>query len=129
MTSTTIASSCKEFTPISSLLHDHKTGVSILATQLQDHAVAHDLAWYNVSSYVMDLVHFIHDITGLSYAVSVASVTLGMRFFLILPFGIISLRADPNLTHDIKSLEAQIKATKDATKRNLLVSKYKKLRE
>ena len=125
ITSTVVPSSISATSP-SWLLVDQPSP-SILATQLQDHVVANDLAWYNVSSYVMDLVHFTHDITGLSYAVSVASITLGIRLFLILPFGIVSLRADPNIDQDIESLEKQIKATKDTTRHNLLVSKYKKM--
>ena len=126
--STTVPSISATSTSPSLLLVDQPCP-SILATQLQDHVVANDLAWYNVSSYVMDLVHFTHDITGLSYAVSVASITMGIRLFLILPFGIVSLRADPNIDQDIDNLGKQIEATKDATKHKLLVSKYKALRD
>ena len=100
---------------------------SILATQVQDHVVAHDLAWYNASGYVMDLVHLTHDMTGLSYAASVASITMGIRLFLILPFGIVSLRADPNIDSDIEDLGKRIKSTKDTSKYNLLVAQHKVL--
>lgn len=102
---------------------------TLLVTQVHDHVVASDLAWYNASGYVMDLVHFTHDMTGLSYAASVASITMGIRLFFILPFGIVSLRADPNIDRDLQDLTNRIKsATKGSgAQYNAMVAQHKDL--
>lgn len=105
--------------------------LSLLATQSQSHAQAHvlseELAWYNINSYVMDLVHFTHDVTGLSYASSIAAITVGIRLFIILPFGIMSLRTDPTIEEDIKRLKQKIETTKNTTMRNALIDQQKEL--
>jgi len=118
-------------TTLTSLLPPtYSDSISVLATEAHDHIASHDLAWYNLSGYVMDLVHFTHDVTGLSYAASVASITLGIRLFLILPFGIVSLRSDPNIDQDIKNLTEKIKRTSTKVNRhtyNALLSQHKEL--
>lgn len=45
----------------------------ILATST--HVPAEPMAWYNLSQYVMDMVHFFHDTTGWSYAACIVVVT------------------------------------------------------
>jgi YidC/Oxa1 family membrane protein insertase len=75
----------------------------------------------------MDLVHFTHDATGLSYASSIAAITVGIRLFIILPFGIMSLRTDPTIEEDIKRLKQKIETTKNTTVRNALIDHQKEL--
>jgi len=103
---------------------------SILATQAQEHLhhlAAHDLQWYNVSGYIMDLVHLTHDVTGLSYAASIAAITVGIRLFVLLPLGILSLRVDPHLQDDIRALQKKIALMTTSKEKQALITKKNEL--
>uniref|UniRef100_A0A7S2HPJ1 Membrane insertase YidC/Oxa/ALB C-terminal domain-containing protein n=1 Tax=Helicotheca tamesis TaxID=374047 RepID=A0A7S2HPJ1_9STRA len=60
-----------------------------------------ELSWYNPGLHVMNLVHFIHDVTGFSYAGSIAFATVGIRLLMI-PLAIKS-RENANASDCIQS--------------------------
>lgn len=58
------------------------------------HTPAHDVPWWDCSVYIIDAVHMVHDASGLSYAFSIASVTVVGRLLMV-PIGIWHLRNNP----------------------------------
>jgi YidC/Oxa1 family membrane protein insertase len=69
-----------------------KSLTTFLATSV--HTPSHEIPWWDGSVYIVDAVHMIHDATGLSYALSIASVTVVGRLLMV-PIGIWHLRNNP----------------------------------
>lgn len=69
-----------------------KSLTTFLATSI--HTPAHEVPWWDCSVYIIDAVHMVHDVTGLSYAFSIASVTVVGRLLMV-PIGIWHLRNNP----------------------------------
>lgn len=73
-------------------------------THTQDLVGSHGLPWYNTDGKVMDLILLTQEFMDISYASSIVAITVGLRFFVILPMGIRSMRKDPNLERDVDKL-------------------------
>ena len=82
-----------------------------------------DLSWYNPSHQVINLVHQIHDITGGSYAASIAFATISMRLFLLLPLELLS-RKERVKWELISQRYKQLSATQKKVDRKSLYSLY-----
>ena len=82
-----------------------------------------DLSWYNPSHQVINFVHQIHDVTGGSYAVSIALATISMRLFIILPLELLS-RKERVKFELIKQRHKQLSATQKKFDRKSLYSLY-----
>jgi membrane protein insertase Oxa1/YidC/SpoIIIJ len=79
------------------------TTLELLASS--PHTPVTEIAWWDVSVYATDVVHWVHDITGFPYAASIAAVTVLGRVCLV-PIAVWHLRNNPWEPHllELKTL-------------------------
>jgi membrane protein insertase Oxa1/YidC/SpoIIIJ len=88
------------------------------------------MSWYNVGSYVMDTVHLIHDWTGLSYALSIASLAALSRLVFIVPVAIQARRNDAiqkRIEPNIRKLEQDFRRARDVRRKASIQAQIKSI--
>ena len=111
--------------PSDSVTTDH-TVDTLFATSSQNHVPAFDIPWWDATIYVTDVVHWIHDTTGMPYALSIAAVTVLGRCFMV-PIAIWHLRNNP-WEPDLAHMQEKFDSTQDPLQKQRYKAQFDALR-